>query len=167
MGAAYDAGAWQTFYATVAGAAAALVGLLFVVLSLHLRAIMTNPGAHGRAREVFGGFLGLLVLALLVLIPGQGRSPLGVELLTFGVVRVGATVRFQGETLRRLSGTMRRRRLRRLVPLDLGTVAIFIAAISLLLGRFGGLFWLMPTVVIYLVNSLVNAWVLMVLTGEG
>jgi modulator of FtsH protease len=71
--AAYDSETWQTFYATIAGAAAALMGPLFVALSPHLRAIATNTASRGRARETLGSFLSLLVIAILVLIPAQGR----------------------------------------------------------------------------------------------
>jgi len=52
--------------------------------------------------------------------------------------------------------------------LHLGTLAILVAGISLIAGQFGGLFWLVPTVLIYLVWSLYNAWLLVVqIVGEG
>ena len=35
--------AWQNFYVMAGGAAAALVGLILVALSLHLRAILGHP----------------------------------------------------------------------------------------------------------------------------
>lgn len=65
----------------VAGSAAALTGLLFIGLSLNLRIIVKTPEHMARARETFGGLLGLLVLSVLLLIPGQDRRVLGGELL--------------------------------------------------------------------------------------
>jgi hypothetical protein len=41
--------------------------------------------------------------------------------------------------------------------LDLGTTTILVAGISLILGQFGGLFWLVPTILIYLLWSINNA----------
>lgn len=81
-----QATAWQTLYATLASSAAALIGLLFVGLSLHLRTIVATPEHTARARETFGGLLSLLVLSILLLIPGQERWALGGKLLAGGLV---------------------------------------------------------------------------------
>jgi hypothetical protein len=160
MNYAYGSETWQTFYATIAGATAALAGLLFVALSLHLRAIITNPALLGQAREALGGFLSILVLAILVLIPGQGRHLLGAELIASGFVLVFFSVHLQRQTLRHLPAQHRLHLVLHLAPINLGTAMILIAGISLLLGQGGGLFWLMPTVLLYLLNALNNAWML-------
>ncbi len=165
--AAYDNEVWQTFYATIAGATAALMGLLFVALSLHLRAIAGSAPSRGRARETLGSFLGLLIVAILVLIPGQGRWWLGVELLVFGLVLVAISARLQGQTIRRLPAGQRRHWLLHLAPINLGTATILVTGASLLLARGGGLFWLVPTVLSYLLNALFNAWALTVQIGDG
>lgn len=167
MSGAYDGAAWETFYATIGGATAALAGLLFVAPSLHLSAIVTNPATRGHAREALGGFLSLLGLAVLVLIPDQGRRLLGVELVAAALVLVIVSVHFQGQTLRRLSAPHRLRRVLHLVPINLGTAMILVAGVSLLLKRGGGLYWLVPTVLSFLFNALGNAWALTVQTGES
>jgi hypothetical protein len=48
----------------------------------------------------------------------------------------------------------------RLAIFNLGTVTALVAGMSLVVGRFGGLFWLVPTVLISLLWSLSNAWLL-------
>lgn len=50
----------------------------------------------------------------------------------------------------------------RLALLHLGTVTMPVAGISLIAGQFGGLYWLVPTILIYFVLSLYNAWLLVV-----
>src|ERR1700761_6862689 len=102
MSAGYDADAWTALYGAVAAAAAAFAGLLFVALTVNLPRILPDVAHIARAREALGGLLALLVLGLLVLIPGQGRDALGVELLGAAAVLATLSVRLQRQTLRRL-----------------------------------------------------------------
>lgn len=164
---AYRADAWQALYTAVAGSAAALTGLLFIGLSLNLRTIVKTPEHTARARETLGGLLSLLVLSILLLIPGQDRRVLGSELIAGSFVLVLIAVRFNLQTLKKLAPRRRYRWALRLALLHLGTIAILVTGISLIVGQFGGLFWLVPTVLIYLVWSLYNAWLLVVqIVGE-
>jgi modulator of FtsH protease len=159
---AYQANAWQSLYTTVAAAAAALIGLLFVGLSLHLRAIIATPEHTARAREMFGGLLSLLVLSVLLLIPGQDRWALGGELLAGGLVLALVGGRLNLQTLGKLAASTRLRWAARLAVFHLGTAGVLVAGISLLVGQLGGLYWLVPTVLIFLTWSLFNAWLLVV-----
>lgn len=137
---AYQPAAWQTFYATVAASAATLTGLLFVAFSLNLRTILQGAAHRARAREAFGGLFGLLVLALLLLIPGQPSLVLGIELSVGGLLFLGYGARLQWQTLRRLPTHRRARWMLRISLLNLGTVFILLTGLSLILTRFGGLF---------------------------
>ncbi len=89
---------WRDFFATVAGVAATLVGLLFVALALN-PAVMADSGPAGLrtwAGQTFNSFLMVLVIALVVLIPDADPLGLGVPLLIlggWGVVRVIADLR--------------------------------------------------------------------------
>ncbi len=159
---AYQADTWQALYTTVAGSAAALNGLLFVGLSLNLRTIVKTPEHTARARETFGGLLSLVVLSILLLIPGQERWVLGGELLVGGLMLALVGGRLNLQTLRSLAPRSRLRWALRLAVLHLGTGAVLVAGISLIVGQFGGLYWLALTVLIYLVWSLFNAWLLVV-----
>lgn len=167
MDAAYRPEAWQVLFGTVAGAAAALLGLLFVALSLNPRQIMPNPVLAAQAREALGGLLILVLLAVVVLIPGQDRRALGAELLALGLLLVGLSVRLQGRTARRLRGRERWEWAARILPFNLATLAVLAAAGSLLAKDGGGLYWLVPTVLIYLLRSVLNAWTLLVQVGRG
>jgi modulator of FtsH protease len=96
MHAGHQAGLWTTMYGAVAAAAAAFAGLLFVALTVNLPRILPDAAHVARAREALAGLLSLLVLAILVLIPDQGRDALGIELLGVAVILVilstGATL---------------------------------------------------------------------------
>jgi len=59
---------WHDFFLATAGAAAALAGLLFVALSLHMRYIATSSTYRDMARGSLIGLVMALVLSLLVLV---------------------------------------------------------------------------------------------------
>ena len=162
----YRADAWQALYTAVAGATAALTGLLFIALSLNLHTIIKMPTHRARARETLGATLSLLVLSLLMLIPGQDRRVLGSELIAGSLVLVLVAVKFHRQTLRRMVAGRRVRWALRLAVLHLGTVSMVVAGISLTVGQFGGLLWLVPTILIYMLWSLNNAWLLVVQASE-
>ena len=159
---AYRPEAWQSMFATVALAAATLTGLLFVGLSINLRIIVDSPAHLARAREAMIALVVLLVLSLLALIPEQGGTALGIELLTLGVLVFVVSVRLQSSTVHHLPARRRRSWIARLIGLNSATLAIAIAGAGLLMRGFGGLLWLVPTVLICLVWSTVNAWNLVI-----
>ena len=77
---------WHDFYLGTLSASAALMGLLFVAISLHLRVLAgpAHPVLRAEARTVYLGYLGPLVTSILGLIPGQSLTLLGVEMLAYG-----------------------------------------------------------------------------------
>lgn len=158
MAIAYEPTEWSSLFAATTSASAALTGLLFIALSLGPRAILNSPEHRGRAREALGQFLAVLVVSVAVLIPGQARLALGIELLTVCGVVVAASARFQTETVRTLPPPQRPRWLLRLVIPDLATVGVGVAGVSLIMTGGGGLYWLVAAVVIYLGWSCINTW---------
>ena len=73
---------WHDFNVSVVTAAAALLGLLFVALSLHLRSLTAPRNAELRsvARTVFLGYVVSLGMGFIALIP-QDLGAYGIELL--------------------------------------------------------------------------------------
>lgn len=80
----YQPELWHDFFLATAGAAAALTGLLFVAISLHLRYVATDAQYRGMARGSLVGLVMALVLSLAALIH-QPSGWLGVELVAVGV----------------------------------------------------------------------------------
>ena len=89
---------WHDFFAAVAGAAATLVGLLFVALALN-PASMDDDGSVGVrvwSGQTFHSFLVVLAVALVTLIPDETGRALAITLAILGgqgVVRVGGDLR--------------------------------------------------------------------------
>src|SRR5512134_2657528 len=105
---AYRPEAWQHMFEMVAQAVVTLTGLLFIGLSMNLRAIVGNPAQLARAREGLIALSVLLILAVLVLIPEQGRVALGIELLVLSILVFVVSLQLQSSTLQHLPAHRRR-----------------------------------------------------------
>jgi hypothetical protein len=77
---------WDTFAVVLGGSAGALVGLLFVALSIHAKHISESPDLRGRAAQTMVVFAALLLAALVMAIPNQPDWALGVEFVAVAVV---------------------------------------------------------------------------------
>jgi modulator of FtsH protease len=162
MGRSYDPGAWQPFFETVVAAAAALLGLLFVAASVRISVVADSPRHRARAREALGQLLVLVVLGVVVLVPGQKREALGAELLAYGVVVAGITIRLQTNTLRRVQPELRRRWILRDMTYNVGVASILIAGLGLVVESLGGLYWLVITTIVFFVWASLQAWYLLI-----
>jgi modulator of FtsH protease len=85
----FDAPLWRDYFVTVGGGAAALTGLVFVAMSLHLSDIAANPAHRHRARTILTALTDVFVRCGLVLMGGQSARAVGVEIF---VVIVGVEV---------------------------------------------------------------------------
>jgi hypothetical protein len=166
MNAGYEPGMWTTMYGAIAGSAAALAGLLFVALTVNLPRILPEATYVARARRALGGLVGLLALAILILIPGQPRAALGIELLCLAVAVGAVSGRLQGQTIRRMQPGRRMHWAIGMLPVNLSIVAIAVAGVSLIAGGGGGLYWLPATVLVLFLRSLLDAWILVVEASE-
>jgi hypothetical protein len=80
---------WHDLFVAIAGASAALTGLIFVAVSINLTRILEYPGLPTRAVETLSLLVGLLLLSVLMLVPGQAISALGSEILALGALLAG------------------------------------------------------------------------------
>jgi hypothetical protein len=82
----YDAAAWHDYFTVVGGGAAALTGLVFVAMSLHLDQITVNAAHRHRARTVLTGLTAVFIRCALVLMAGQSAQAVALELILVLVV---------------------------------------------------------------------------------
>jgi hypothetical protein len=80
---------WQSYFIALAGASAALAGLVFVAMSLHPQAILANPLTRAQAFAAAFGFLLGVAWALIMLLPAHS-APVGSLLLI--AVGVGGSI---------------------------------------------------------------------------
>jgi hypothetical protein len=89
---------WHDFYIAASGAAAALLGLLFVGVSINLGALKSAEriDLRQRASQAFTNLTFVLVLSLSVLIPQEDPQSLAIAcgiLVAIGIFRVGGRLR--------------------------------------------------------------------------
>jgi modulator of FtsH protease len=159
---AYNPSEWSDLFVATAGASAALLGLLFVAVSINLERILQFEGLPGRALETLIQLMGVLVVSIAGLIPAQSEVALGIELLLIVAV-IGAIIFKQpvvvaDETGREPMSWKISRWTARLA----GIVPIAIAGASLLLEAGGGLYWLAAGIVLAVAAAVAGAWVLLV-----
>jgi hypothetical protein len=160
---------WHDFYLMVGTAAATLVGLLFVSLSLNIAAITrkANDDLRNLAAQTFSCLLMVLMFSVLFLIPSQGPHGLGLPLLgmsgygLYDVVSHFLKVRRKQTRLWGRTSVASRFILPTICYLTLLTVAI-----SVLLGQTGSLYWLVPVMILLIISASRNAWDLLLRLRE-
>jgi hypothetical protein len=159
---AYEPSQWTDLFVATAGASAALAGLVFVAVSINIERILKFRGLPERGLETVLLLVGVLVVSIVGLIPGQGRTALGLELfavnLTTTLVIVRLPVVAPNTPGRDPPHAVSARWAVRLV----GTTMLLIGSISILLAAGGGLYWIVAGVIFAVVGAVSNAWVLLV-----
>ncbi len=153
---------WHDLYVMLGGAAAGLVGLLFVAVSLHAGALSSARLAHVRALAVHAlvTYLLLLLLSVLLLIPFQAAVRLGVEIASLGVLALIWLARLVWTVLRHGDhiGVRRAAWVRTFVVS--GATALGLVAIGVGIGRgaAGLLDWVPLAAVVLLLTAVLTSW---------
>jgi hypothetical protein len=157
---------WQNVFVVLGSSSAALIGLLFIATSLHLKEVVNNPVFHGRAFNHTRFLLIILVEALLVLIP-QPMFLLGAELFAINALGLCLPLRFvltffQDNEGYRRGGAM----LHRAIIFSIGFL-LGIAGGALLVGHLNwGIYLVATSCIILLVRAVFSAWSIMVGVGQ-
>ena len=158
---AYDPSEWTDLFVAAAGASAALAGLVFVAVSINIQRILEYPGLPERALETLALLVGVLIVAIVCLIPGVSRAALGTELLFVSGALACAIVSF-GTRVRPNPGDPPQWSRTHWVVRLVGVVPLVIGAASVLIGSGGGLYWVAAGIVFAILAAVTNAWVLLV-----
>ena len=142
--------AWSDFYVMMGGANAALTGLVFVALSIHLREVLDHPLLRPRAVIALTVLTTQIVIAAIVLVP-QSSQLIGLEIFAVNAAFLAVDIR------QRVSGPITRTRVLSLLI----RAAYIYASASLMLGIGGGFYMLALVVVITLGRTMASAWALL------
>jgi len=154
---------WADFFVAEVGASAALAGFVIVAISINLNQIIAYPTLPGRAAETLVAPTGVLVVSSYMLVPGQPLAALVTELLVTGGVMWLMPVIIQFRTYRAGDKEAPRRSLVvRCILSLLSSVPILIAAALMLKGEPNAIAWMVPGIIVSLVATVINAWVLLV-----
>ncbi|HEY7432782.1 MAG TPA: hypothetical protein VH641_18825 [Streptosporangiaceae bacterium] len=158
---AYTPEAWHDLFVAVAGSAAALTGLIFVAVSINLRQILDNRVLPVRAAETLTILVGILLLSVFMLVPGQSNAVLGTEIAVLGAVILVLLL----PSRLRLPRQQDDPKIWTIAPIGVilaGTVPMIIAGVSLGLEGGGGLYWLIAELILGITGVALSAWILLV-----
>ncbi len=167
MTTAYDPGVWNDFFVANAGAAAALAGLVFVGVSINADEIIASKRLIGRALEAFAMLTSVLIISAIGLTPDVGSTGYGIALVVVGLVlelvcgyhQLRSLPRFGGEVDPR---TPKGSNLARITISQIAILSFLVGGVTLVAEGGGGLYWLVPMVVLGYTAALTNAWVLLI-----
>ncbi len=150
MNAANDPAAWQNFYIMIGTANAAITGLLFVALSMHLKEILSHPIYKPRAIVVLVILTTQIIISAIALAP-QPREAMGWEILILNLAFLALNVRYRAPA--------------RITPGSALTIAFrviyLLASVSLITGVGGGFYILGGILTLTVVRSISNCWTLL------
>jgi modulator of FtsH protease len=163
----YSPAQWSDFALAQLGASAALLGLVFVGMSINLKDFVGTASLVNRALEAIVLLASVLFVATAVLIPDQSRQALGIELVVLGAFTALVVLRLQAGARAEIvphgdrGPTAASVYIRRIVGVG-STLVIVVTGVLLLVQAGGGLYWWPVAIIAAYLAALTNAWVLLV-----
>jgi hypothetical protein len=150
---------WQDFAEMIGAASGALTGLLFVAVSVNASRIAGHKGLRASAAQTLVLFMAPLIMAAVLLAPGQPDWVLGAELIAIGLIASWVLL-----AIRRLKHGLADDDLRlirifnRRGP-NIVVMLLFVASgIALACDAGNGLYLLLPASLVAFVSGVLNAW---------
>ena len=157
----YQPAVWHDYFVMVGGGAAALTGLVFVAMTLHLEDITGDPVHRHRARTILTGLTAVFIRCALVLMGGQNGKAVAVELI--GVLLVVEAILYG--SIRQASASADRGVLLRALGSFACLVLEQIGALILFFGNESGLYVVAVGMMSSFIFMVTGAWLLLVGVG--
>jgi len=162
---------FHDFFLLAGTAAATLMGLLFVSISLHLEMVVHDRGRHlnAMAWESFYGFIEVLAISLMFLVPETPLRMLGIQLITLGSIRLGIMLINSRHLLGPGDAVVTRKVLiRRFLPHVVANVFLILVGRKLITGTMDsdGVSMLVTTIILLIITATGSAWDLMIRIGR-
>ncbi len=154
--------AWGGFFTAQVGASAALAGLIFVGVSLNLTRILSSSRLPDRALQALILLVAILLVASMMIIPGQPQILIGLEILIPGLLLSTAMTRLDLRIRRETDLQYRRAFLGNMVLTQLASLPYLIAGLMVLSLGLNGLYILPVGFLFSFVKAILDSWVLLV-----
>jgi hypothetical protein len=149
---------WDTFAVIVGGAAGALIGLLFVSVSIRIDVISASPDFRNRGAATLSLFGSVLLVAVVLAIPGQRAWELGAELIVLGAALGGGLWSLNRRAAAHPSEQPIARILANVSPDTITTILLLVAGALLLAGVDDGVYVVIPAVIAAITGGIASAW---------
>ena len=153
---------WDTFAVVIGGAAGALIGLLFVSVSIRIDVIAASPDFRSRGAATLCLFVTVLIVAILLVVPGQDAWELGAELLLVASGLGGALWWLNRRAMAQPSGQPISRILGAVSPDAITTILLAVAGVLLLAGVDDGVYVLVPAIIVAIIGGVASAWLFLI-----
>ncbi len=157
---------WDGFAMVIGGAAGALVGLLFVAVSIRINVIARSGELRNRAAQTLSLFAAVLLVAIALSIPDQQRWVVGVELMSLALLAGVIMLVLDRRAQRQKSEQPIAHVLDVANPNAITCVLLFGSGSFLLYGSIVGLYVLVGAAVIAILGGIVSAWLLLVRVAD-
>ena len=153
--AAFELGPWHDFFSVAGTAAAALLGLVLVAITLRVEVVEAHPVLRNRARSAIQVLGGLLLISLIALVPGIDAFWFGLAALVLELGRIALIL--SGLIAAARSSGLPRSVWLRTTP-NLITLLSVGGALSLIAGRGPGIYLIAAALVLTLGPMLFSVW---------
>ena len=154
---------WSDFFVAVAGAAAALAGLIVVAMSVTIKAIIASRTLPSCAGATISSMVLILVLAILGLLPDQSDIALGTEIVVACAIALVPSTLMSARVLTDTSYPASVAT--RLFRVTLGVAPVLLAlagGIVVIAGVSSGLYLVAAAMLLIFITSMLNVWILLV-----
>src|SRR5262245_33607803 len=155
----YKVSSWVNFGVVLGPVAGALVGLLFVAVSVRANELAASRSLTRAAQTLL--LLGTSIVVALALVAPQPDVALGLELLGWAILSAALMVglnRRAGDQ----SADRAARYVERFAPNTATSALLAIAGATFLAKHGGGLYWLLPAIGLSLLSGLISAWLFLI-----
>jgi len=157
---------WNNFFLMVGGGAAALLGLIFVAMSINPEVIIRNSTHKNRAINMLTGFSAVFMACSLALIGHQTLGALGFEWLFLWLIATVIFVRGYVVAIRSGMSSIGLN-MRRLAGATMCYLAEVIGAILLIRGNSAGLYIAAIASIVLFAFLISGAWLLIIGVYDG
>jgi hypothetical protein len=154
----YRSGQWTDFFLLVGTGAVTLTGLVFVAMSLNLKAIAIDALHRNRAINTLTGLALVFLRCALVLMGAQNHRSIGAELFVVCGISAAVFVTGYSRALKESNGL----RLSRIVGGSLVHLAEMIGAVLFFFGHLAGLYIAAVAIVANTCYMITAAWLLVI-----
>ncbi|MFT3701528.1 MAG: hypothetical protein QM802_04125 [Agriterribacter sp.] len=153
---------WSNLFVATAGASAALIGLIFVGVSINLTKILAYKGLPTRALLSLTLLFNILVLSIIMLIPRQSFHTLGMEVIVLTVVAWIGILYMDLSVIQKVEKAYKRPQMLNILINQLAILFYFIGGIIISARGDAGIYWIIPGFILSFFKSIMDAWVLLV-----
>lgn len=153
---------WSNFFVATVSASAALLGLIFLGISINLKQILSARGIDLRASITMILLMGVLLISILLLVPTESIIIRGLCVLITGFTVWLSITLLDGKIYRGKPAIYKKLHRNNIVFTQLASLPYLVSGILLIAHNSTGMYWLVAAIIFSIIKAVLDAWVLLV-----